>query len=130
MQRFINAQIENVIFGEIGGTKDYGILLQVLTSDNQRLNLGGFSVANEEEDVPFGSKYIANLFKITKSREFKEIYGKVIRLILEKEGEDENTPEKIIGIKNAITEDEIIFEDYAPNESLKNKTTGTVGVAC
>lgn len=121
MQRFVNAQIENVIFGQIGDTKDYGIVLQVLTSDNQRLNIGGFSVANEEEDVPSGSKYIANLFKITKSREFKEIHGKIIRLILEKEGEDENTPEKIIGIKNAITEDEIIFEDYVPKKEEKEE---------
>lgn len=112
MQRYVNAQIENVVFGQIGDTKDYGILLQVLTSDNKRLNLGGFSVANEDEDVPFGSKYIAKLFKVTKSREFKEINGKIIRLILEKEGEDE----KIIGIKNAITEDEIIFEDYIPKK--------------
>lgn len=116
MQRYVNAQIENVVFGQIGDTKDYGIVLQVLSSDNQRLNLGGFSVANEDEDVSFGSKYIANLFKVTKSREFKEINGKIIRLILEKEGEDENTPERIIGIKNAITEDEIIFDDYIPKK--------------
>lgn len=112
MQRYVNAQIENIVFGQIGDTKDYGIVLQVLSSDNQRLNLGGFSVANEDEDVSFGSKYIANLFKVTKSREFKEINGKIIRLILEKDGEDE----KIIGIKNAITEYEIIFEDYIPKK--------------
>ena len=121
MQRFINAQIETGVFGQIGEPKDYGILRQVLTSDNQRLNLGGFSIANEEKDVPFGSKYIANLFKVTKSREFKEINGKIVRLILEKEGEDENTPEKIIGIKNAITEDEIIFEDYVPKKEEKEE---------
>ena len=119
MQRFINAQIENVVFGQIGDTKDYGILLQVLTSDNQRLNLGGFSIANEEKDVPFGSKYIANLFKVTKSREFKEINGKIVRLILEKEGEDENLEQwRLKKQENLEDEGAILGFEFTPDIKL------------
>lgn len=105
----VNAQIKNLIFGRINQTSDYAILIQVQTEKSNIINIGGFPIGNLTKNIDYGTRFIANLFDVTESLEWKDIEGKFIRLV-------KNDNYEIVGIKGIISNKTLMFEDYFPKK--------------
>lgn len=110
----INAQIKNLIYGRVNQTSDYAILMQVQTEKENTINIGGFPIGNLTKNIDYGTRFIANLFDVTDSLEWKEIEGKFIRLIV-------NDNDEIVGIKGIISNNTLIFEEYFPKKKEKEE---------